>query len=316
MAWSETLTHRAEARPAPAPRRRSPRALLWVALLPLIVVIAMFAYFPALSAVFWSFFNWVPAGQSTFIGFGNYARMLTDATWWQSFRNLGIIFVFGIASWIFPLLAAELLVGLRSRRWKFTIRTLLIVPMAFPGVVTALIWGFLYDPNSGVFNEFLKAVGLGSLQQNYTGSPSTALVALLFVGFPFIAGLPFLVFMSSLENIPTEVLEAAQLDGVGRWRRFWQIDLPLMAGQVRILVFLVVVATLQYGFTAYVLTQGGPDNATMVPVLWMINQAFSAGDWGYAAALSTTLFLITLVLSGVVMIVRRRETGSTDGGAM
>lgn len=312
-------------RPAPSPetrtstrprRRRVVRWWIYLALLPLALIIGYFAYYPAVSAIFWSFFNWQPAGVSTFLGFGNYITMFSDQIWWQSFRNLGFIFVFAVVSWVLPLLAAELLISLRSARWQYVMRTLLIVPMAFPGVVTALVWGFFYSPNDGVINQTLKALGLGALAQNWTGQNSTALLSLLFVGFPFIAGLPFLIFYSSLQNIPTEVLEAAQLDGVGRFARFWQIDLPLMASQVRILLFLAVVGTLQYGFVAYVLTQGGPDNATMVPILRMINVAFSGGDWGYSAALSTTLFLITIIISAVVVMARKRGSETTDGGAM
>lgn len=297
-------------------RPRAKYLFIFLGLLPLLLIVGGFAYYPALSAIFWSFFEWVPAGTSTFTGLQNYSEMLTDSVWWLSFRNLGIIFVFGIVSWIFPVLAAELIITLRSTRWQFVTRTMLILPMAFPGVVTALIWGFLYDPNQGVFNRLLEAVGLGFLTHNWTGMPDTALMALLFVGFPFIAGLQFLVIYSSLQNIPPEILEAAQLDGVGRWRRFWTIDLPLMASQVRLLVFLAVVEALQYGFVAYVLTNGGPDNATMVPILRMINVAFSGGDWGYAAALSTTLFIITLALSAFVVLSGRREKGNSDGGAM
>ena len=289
---------------------------IYLALLPLALLIGYFAYYPAISAIFWSFFHWQPAAESTFLGFDNYVTMLSDEIWWASFRNLGLIFVFTVVAWVFPLLAAELLISLRSARWQLTMRTLLIVPMAFPGVVTALVWGFFYSPNDGVINQTLKALGLEVLAQNWTGQASTALLSLLFVGFPFIAGLPFLIFYSSLQNIPTEVLEAAQLDGVGRFARFWQIDLPLMASQVRILVFLAIVGTLQYGFVAYVLTAGGPDNATMVPILRMINVAFQGGDWGYSAALSTTLFVITMLVSAVVMITRRRDSATTDGGAM
>jgi len=297
-------------------RKRAVRWWIYLALLPLALIIGYFAYYPAVSAIFWSFFHWQPAGVSTFLGFGNYITMFGDQIWWQSFRNLGFIFIFAVVSWVLPLLAAELLISLRSARWQYVMRTLLIIPMAFPGVVTALVWGFFYSPNDGVINQTLKALGLSALAQNWTGQNSTALLSLLFVGFPFIAGLPFLIFYSSLQNIPNEVLEAAQLDGVGRFARFWQIDLPLMASQVRILLFLAVVGTLQYGFVAYVLTQGGPDNATMVPILRMINVAFSGGDWGYSAALSTTLFLITLIVSVVVMMARKRGSETTDGGAM
>lgn len=301
-----------------SPVRQQParNLFVYVALLPLLALIGAFAYFPALSGIFWSFFDWNPAGQSELIGWDNYAKMLDDDIWWKSFRNLGVIFVFGVGTWLFPLLSAELLITLRSARWQFVIRTLLILPMAFPGVVTALVWGFLYQPNQGVINRFLESVGLGQLAHNWTGMPDTALGALLFVGFPFVAGLPFLIFYSSLQNIPKEVLEAASLDGVGRWNRFWRIDLPLMASQVRLLLFLAVVSALQYGFVAYVLTGGGPDGATMVPVLRMINVAFSGGDWGYAAALSTTLFLITLALSAIVLLVGRRRDPADTNGAM
>jgi raffinose/stachyose/melibiose transport system permease protein len=300
----------------PAPRKRAFRWWAYAALLPLALILGWFAYYPAVSAIFWSFFHWQPAGVSTFIGFDNYLTMLTDRIWWLSFRNLGFIFAFAVISWVLPLLAAELLISLRSARWQFVMRTILIIPMAFPGVVTALVWSFFYSPNDGVINQTLKAIGLGDLAQNWTGQESTALLSLLFVGFPFIAGLPFLIFYSSLQNIPTEVLEAAQLDGVGRFARFWQIDLPLMASLVRILLFLAVVGTLQYGFVAYVLTGGGPDNATMVPILRMINVAFQGGDWGYSAALSTTLFVITIAISAIVVTARKRGADTTDGGAM
>ncbi|MDQ7876541.1 sugar ABC transporter permease [Microbacterium sp. QXD-8] len=285
---------------------------VYLALLPVFVVLGIFQFYPAASGIFFSFWEWKPAGGSTFTGLDNYVRMMGDAVWWSSFKNLAIIFVFGVVMWIFPLLAAELLITLKHERSAFVYRTLLIVPMAFPGVVTALVWQFFYDPNNGVFNAVLEAVGLGALQQNWTGDPDTALLSLLFVGFPFIAGLPFLIIYSSLQNIPKEIFEAAALDGVGRFRRIWMFDLPLMASQVRVLLFLAVVGTLQYGFTAYVLTGGGPDNATVVPILRILNMAFQGGQWGYAAALSTTLFAITLVLSCVVMFWRRREPADRD----
>ncbi|MFF2327097.1 MULTISPECIES: carbohydrate ABC transporter permease [unclassified Streptomyces] len=289
-------------------RRRLPLGP-YLALLPVFAVLAVFQFYPALRGVFFSFWDWKPATESTFTGLDNYTRMFHDTAWWSSFRNLGVIFVFGVVAWIFPFLAAELLVSLRSTRSAFVYRTLLIIPVAFPGAVTALVWQFFYDPNNGVFNAALDATGLGSLKQNWTGDPHTALLSLLFVGFPFVAGLPFLIMYSSLQNIPKEIFEAAALDGVGRLRRVWSFDLPLMAGQVRVLFFLAVVGTLQYGFTAYILTRGGPDNATDVPILHTINQAFRGGQWGYAAALSTTLFIITLALSCIVMFARRREQG-------
>lgn len=291
-------------------RRRRIPWLVYVALLPLLAVLLVFQYYPAASGIFRSFFDWNPGGVSPFIGLDNFARMMADEVWWLSFRNLGFIFVFGVVAWVIPLTAAELLITLRNQRSQMIFRTLLIVPMAFPGVVTALVWSFMYHPNNGVINNALSAVGLGSLAQNWAGDPTFALWSLLFIGFPFIAGLPFLIFYSTLQNIPAELFEAASLDGVGRVRRFWAIDLPLMARQVKLLFFLAVIHTLQYGFMAYIVTAGGPAGSTMVPVLRMLNVAFQGQDWGYAATLSTTLFLFTLALSLVVVFVKRSDSST------
>jgi len=280
----------------------------YVALLPLFATLAVFAYYPAASGIWFSFYEWRPGFESVFIGLDNYRTMLTDDLWWKSFRNLGIIFAFGVTiAWALPLLAAELVISLDSKRAQFIFRTLLIAPMAFPGVVTALLWGAMYEPNNGVINRVLRSVGLETLAQNWLGDPRYALLSLLFIGFPFVAGLPFLVFLSALQNVPSEIFEAAALDGCGRLRRLWVIDLPLMASQIKLLVFLATISVLQYGFAAYLLTGGGPDNATQVPVLRMLGVAFQGSDWGYAAALSTTLFVMTIALSIVIVYVRRED---------
>jgi len=314
-----TPTRAAELAAVPAreperPRRRRVPIGVYLALVPLAAVLGLFAYYPALTGIFYSFWDWNPGFTSTFTGFENYATMFGDKLWWDAFRNLGVIFVFTIVSWVLPLLSAELLISLRSERAQFAYRTILIAPMAFPGVVTALVWSFLYQPNDGVINQLLRQAGLENLAQNWLGDPQIALLALLFIGFPFIAGLPFLLFYSSLRNIPPEIFEAARVDGVGRFRRFFAIDLPLMARQTQLLLILVIIDTLQYGFVAYILTRGGPDNATMVPVIRMLNQAFEGGEWGYAAALSTTLFVLTVTLSVIVALFRRRDSTTNVKG--
>ena len=280
----------------------------YLALAPLFATLAMFAYYPAASGIWHSFYEWRPGFESPFVGFDNYTTMFADDLWWRSFRNLGYIFVFGVTvAWAIPLLAAELIISLESKRAQFTFRTLLIAPMAFPGVVTVLLWAAMYEPNNGVINRVLEGVGLGMLAQNWVGDPNFALLSLLFIGFPFVAGLPFLVFLTTLQNVSTEIFEAAALDGCGRLRRLLAIDLPLMASQVKLLVFLATIGVLQYGFAAYLLTGGGPDNATQVPVLRMLGVAFQGSDWGYAAALSTTLFVMTILLSVVIVFVRRED---------
>jgi ABC-type sugar transport system permease subunit len=295
----------------PPARAREQRAsgarrtvVLYVVLLPTLVIIGLFAYYPALTGMFYSLFDWRPGFTSEFIGLDNYIRMLGDRTWWASFANLGLIFVFGILTWIVPFIAAELVISLSRERLRFVFRSLLIAPIAFPQIVTLLVWGFFYDPANGVINSFLRGIGLPDLAHNWLGDPTTALLALLFIGFPWVAGLPFLIFLTALQNIPHEVFDAAALDGVGRVRRVFTIDLPMMSNQLVLLAFLAVISTLQYGMAAFVLTGGGPDNATQVPILRMLAAAFNGSDWGYAAALSTTLFLVTLAF-GLILLVSR-----------
>lgn len=296
--------------PRRAGRRRRFAWRVYLVLLPMFAVLGAFAYYPAFSGIFHSFYDWRPGFTSPFVGLANYREMISDDLWWKSFKNLGIIFVVAVTvMWALPMLAAELVITLRSQRAQFIFRTLLIAPLAFPGVVTVLVWDFMYDPNDGVINRFLKGIGLASLQHNWVGEPNTALPALLAIGFPWIASLPFLIFLSQLQNIPAELFEAAALDGAGRLRRFFSIDLPLLARQIRLLFFLATISVLQYGFAAYLVTQGGPDNATQVPVLRMLGVAFQGQEWGYAATLSTVLFVITLVVSAVALMVRRKDTG-------
>ncbi|MFD8531213.1 carbohydrate ABC transporter permease [Streptosporangium canum] len=293
-------------RKAPPGRRRIPWGV-YLVLLPTFAALAVFAYYPALSGMLHSLYEWRPGFTSPFVGLENYVTMFGDDLWWASFRNIGIIFVWAVTlMWIFPLLAAELVMSLSSERLRFVFRTLLILPLAFPAVVNVLLWQFMYDPRDGVVNSLLRAVGLDGLASNWIGDPDTALTALMTVGFPWVASLPFLVFLSALQNVPAEIYQAAEVDGAGRLRRLWSIDLPMMLRDVKLLLVMAVIAVLQYGMQAHIMTKGGPDNATQVPVLRMLDAAFLDTDWGYAAALGTVLFVLTLAVSVGALLAGRR----------
>ncbi|MET8339407.1 sugar ABC transporter permease [Streptosporangium canum] len=293
-------------RKAPPGRRRIPWGV-YLVLLPTFAALAVFAYYPALSGMLHSLYEWRPGFTSPFVGLENYVTMFGDDLWWESFRNIGIIFVWAVTlMWVFPLLAAELVMSLSSERLRFVFRTLLILPLAFPAVVNVLLWQFMYDPRDGVVNSLLRAVGLDGLASNWIGDPDTALTALMTVGFPWVASLPFLVFLSALQNVPAEIYQAAEVDGAGRLRRLWSIDLPMMLRDVKLLLVMAVIAVLQYGMQAHIMTKGGPDNATQVPVLRMLDAAFLDTDWGYAAALGTVLFVLTLAVSVGALLAGRR----------
>jgi raffinose/stachyose/melibiose transport system permease protein len=284
------------------------RPLLYLGLLPLFTLLIVFAYYPAINGLSKSFFEWKFIAESEFLGLENYRTMLADAAWWETFKHIGIVFLAGVTiMWALPLFAVELLISIRSKRTQYILRTALLFPLAFPIIVTIYMWGFIYNPNVGILNTFLSAIGLESWGQNWLGDPKTALGSLVFIGFPWIASLPFFVFLTGMQNIGTEIFEAAALDGASRIKRFFLIDLPLLVQQFRLLFILAVINILQFGVTAAALTEGGPDNATMFPILRILNVAFRGGDWGYAAALSSTLFVITFLVSAFIFVISKGE---------
>lgn len=280
----------------------------YVALIPTILLLGIFGYYPAINGFYHAFFNWEPGFYSNFIGLDNFSTMLHDTLFWQSFKNIGQFFVFGVTiAWALPIFAAELVMTLSSERWRFFFRSLLIVPFAFPVAVQVLLWGFLYDPNVGVFNTLLHAIGLGALAHNWLGDPNTALYSLMFMNAPWIASIPFLIFLARLQAIPQEIFDASMIDGANRFRRCFAIDIPLMFPQFRLLMVLAVIQLLQFAVPVALLTNGGPAYATIMPVLYLIQAAFVNSDWGYAAALSAVLFLIMFILSLLIQRLSRQR---------
>jgi raffinose/stachyose/melibiose transport system permease protein len=273
----------------------------YVALIPTFVLLALFGYYPAINGLYHAFYDWEPAFYAHYIGLDNFRTMLHDTVFINSLKNVAQFFIFGVTlAWLLPILAAEAVITLHSQRWQFIFRTLLIAPFAFPIAVQVLLWGFLYDPNVGVFNSFLRAIGLGGLAHNWLGDPHTALFSLMFMNAPWVASVPFLIFLSGLQGIPQEIFDSAALEGAGRFRRFFLIDLPLLASQFKLMFILAIIQILQFAVPVALLTNGGPANSTMMPVVYLLDTAFNGSDWGYAAALSATLFMIMLVLSLVV----------------
>ncbi len=289
---------------------------LYLALAPTLLLIAVFAYWPTVNGFIQSFFSSTNTQVNVFVGLDNYSQLLNDSVFWGGFLNAIKYFVFGITvGWILPFVTAELLITLSSMRLQYILRTALILPMAFPAAVFGFVWSFLYDPNVGVFNAFLKGVGLGGLAHNWLGDPHTALGALMVIGFPIMfisggGGLPFLLLLAGLQNIEREVLEAASIDGCGRFRRILAIDLPLLGSQFGLLFMLALVGFTQAGaITLLLTTSGGPAYATMTPLVWLIQSGINAGNFGYGAAMGVVLFVVSVALSMTFLGVRRLRAG-------
>ena len=225
--------------------------------------------------------------------------MGNDVILLASIKNIAIILVAAIIKvLIFPLGAAELIFNLHNKRAQYWLRLLLILPLVIPGIVNTLIWRFIMGPKPfGILNAFLTAVGLDHFQHAWLADPKIALYAVLFVGFPWVESVAFLIYYAGLQNMPEALIDASKIDGATTMRRIWSIDIPLLFGQIKLLMVITTIFTVQNFAGMLVLTRGGPGYATMVPGLWMFQRAFQADRFGYASAIGLVMLVAMLALT-------------------
>lgn len=269
-------------------------------LIPISAFLGVFKYYTFLSAMVESLFQWNGANANRFIGLENYVKLFQDKTFLTSLQNL-LVFISTnvVKSLTFPLIAAMMVYACKNRRVSNFFRLTYIVPMVVPNMVILLMWEWIYSYDTGALNQFLELIGLGTLKNAWLGSSSTALWSIIMIGFPFVGalGLQFLVYLGGLLNIPEEINESAQLDGITRMQSVWYIQLPMLRGQMKMFLMLAVINSLQTFENILVLTNGGPGQSTVVPALYMYNQAFTYGNMGYASATGVVIFAICMVVT-------------------
>lgn len=277
--------------------KRSYKAYLF--LFPLFFFLLLFSYYPAISGIYHSFFNWKDTGEATFIGFENFRRFFFGedaAVFWNSCLTMLILMIPKLIINIFvPLVVAELIFNLKSDKGKSLYRLWVLIPMVAPGVVTTLIWQYIYDPNNGIMTAIYQL--FGGHPVDWLNDQSTVIFAIIFMGFPWIGGTNVLIYLSGLNSVSSEVRESARLDGAGTMRIIFSIDLPLIFEQIRFFLINGLIALIQDYSVQFLITNGGPGYKTMVPGFFMYQKAFTDGEMGYASAIGTFLFALIMVLT-------------------
>ncbi len=270
----------------------------YLVLLPSMILIGLFLYYPAITGFVYSLFEWNPGGESHFIGLDNFKRMFQDQYVIEGLKNLVIIMVTGVIKFMIPpLIVAELLYFLRNKSATYWFRTLFVASMILPGVANLLIWQNIYSAQGGLFNEFLSLIGLGSYTQAWLANQDTALWAIIFIGFPFISILHLLVYYAGLISIPDELKDAAMIDGANNFRIIRTIHLPLLAGQFKLLIIMTVIMLIQDFNAMLIITGGGPGTATYVPALQMYYAATRFSEMGYASAIGVLMFFMIFIFT-------------------
>lgn len=276
------------------------RKFCYLLMLPTFVLLVAFAYIPAASAIYHGFTQWDGFTAARWVGLANFREMLASNTFHAAFRNLAILLIWRVILVLtIPVFVAELIFRVSNERLAHYFRLAFVFPIVVPTTVTIMMWQFFYEPNVGLFNTILQAVGRGDLQQTWLNDQNLALPSLMFMGFPWVDGVAVLIFLAGLLAIPTTVLDAARVDGADGLRRLIHLDLPLIIPQLKLMAILTIITQLQAFGVQLLLTRGGPADATTVPALEMYYAALNYNRFGFASAVGAFLFVIIFVLTFV-----------------
>lgn len=300
---TEAAGIRREARPVR--RRRRVKAAPYLFVAPFVLVFAAFSAYPIFFALQLSFTNWHGAGVLEFIGLANYRFLLASPDFWQSMATSGALWLLVVPAQV--LLALTIAVALRQARFRALFSAALIAPFVTPLVAMAQVWIILFDKDFGAINHGLTSLGLPAIGWLTTSIWAKVTVALLVLWRT--TGYAVILLMAGLSSIPSDVYDAARIDGAGAWHQFWSITVPLVT---RTLSFVVVIGTLtvfQLFAEPYVVTGGGPFNGTRTAGLYLYRHITNS-DLGLGAANSMLLVVMVLALSlASIRLLRSREDG-------
>lgn len=270
-----------------------------------VLCFALFSWYPTIRAFLLAFQHTNFVGASRWVGLANFRRLFADpefvAAWRNSFEFTGVALVLGFGV---PFVLAVILNELRH--WKTLFRLLVYLPVMIPPAVVAILWKWFYDPGNGLFNEALSALHLPT--SAWTNSTHTAIVSLVLVSTWANLGGTTLIYLAALQNIPADLYEAAELDGANILQRVRHVTVPQTRYVMLMLLLLQIVATMQEFTTPFIMTGGGPQDATVTVLYLIYKYAFVYFDYGTACALSIMLFIFLGIFSALYL----RLTRSAD----
>jgi multiple sugar transport system permease protein len=285
-------------------RRGRPRATALLYLLPALLGFVVFVYYPIVKGVLASFQDIDLVREPRWIGWQNFETVLSDPLFAKAWANTLIFTVLGVAlGYVAPVVVSLVVNEMRRGRWFFQLAVYL--PVMMPPIVTALLWRFIFDPTGvGVLNAFIGVFGIGP--QPWLQSSSHALLSLVLISTWATFGFWVLVYLAALRGIPGELYDAAELDGAGILGRVRYITLPYIRHILLAGILLGIIGEMQIFTAPFVLTGGGPNNATVTVVLLIYQYAFKHNDFGSAAALGLLLMVFLGGLSGLYAVFTRR----------
>lgn len=271
------------------------RTFIVIGLLPAVLLFTFFAIVPIFWSAYYGFFEWKGIGAAKFIGLANYNEIIHDPIFWRSFKNNLLVVAASVFGQVPIALVLALLLLRNSWIHKF-IRTAVFMPMVLSSVVVGIIWGYIYHPEIGILNFMLDAVGLASWKRLWLGDPAISMYSLMIPIIWNYIGPYLILFIAAIHNIPSEMDDAARIDGALGARKLFAITLPLIWDTIKVAIVLCISGSLKAFDLIYIMTGGGPARSTEVLASYMYNNTFAIYRFGYGSAISTTIVLISLIL--------------------
>jgi multiple sugar transport system permease protein len=299
-----TLDEATIARDANRRIRRSNNITGWAFAGPSVFIVLGLSFIPMIWAAYLSLTDSNLISHGHFIGFANYAALAKDPTLRQAFTNTLLLAVMYLPIGLAAGLGVAILLNQKIRLIGFY-RTCFLVPFVASAAAEGLLFAFIFDSDFGIVNAGLQAVGLP--RQGFLQDPSQALVVLAIVYFWTQFGFNIVIYLAALQDIPQEVLEAASIDGAGRWARFWHVTVPTVRPVTIFLLVWGLIDVFQLFDLVYTTTRGGPLNSTLTLVYYIWQLAFNFFTAGYGAAVAYVLFFTSLIVTVAALAYGRRR---------
>lgn len=288
-------------------RLRNVLSFRWAAIATILV--GWFVYFPIVDNFIVSTTDEdIFTGEVTYVGLGNYRRLLDDPVVWSSLWNNALYAVISIVFQVFgAFLLAALIEGLASESWRRFWRAVYFIPSAISITVAGLLFYFLYQPDIGLIDAVLKSLGLEAFARPWLGDETWAIYAIIAMSQWQGFGYSTLLFAIAIQKIPRELYDAAIMDGAGPLRRLWNITFPMTREMTGLMIIITVTGAFQVFNEVMVMTAGGPNNSSQVLGTWLFQQGFTENNFGYGAAIAAVIFAVTMVTGIAQLIYTKRR---------
>ncbi|MCM3629029.1 sugar ABC transporter permease [Paenibacillus glycanilyticus] len=275
-------------------------------IIPTLVLYALFFVYPVIVSFVYGFFQWDGITEKVFIGVDNFTRLWKDDVFLKSLANNFYFMAFSLVVNIPLVFLISILISKVGRMRDFY-KSAVFVPVVISTATVAILFGVLYNYDSGLINQFIRLVAPDSWAREWLSDPKLAMLSILIANAWQNIGFFIVLCLAAILNIPKEIVEASKIDGVNGWSETWLITLPLIRPVLFVMLLLTVSGTMKVLDIVQIMTNGGPFQSTEVMSTYMLKVGFRSMELGYGSAIGVTMFILILVLTGILQKLTKHE---------